>query len=789
MRLFIDDTLCYDHLFTDIPIGFSAEALKEPQELRQGSTLKLTIPSTPQTDAVLGSSKDLYVAERFNASPHRAVIEQQGVVLFEGNVHLAGISTNFPNGDSYILHIVSTSAEWADRAAKTLLKNCGIELNMELTTDNISESWEAEHDVRFLPVLRNRYQSEISDHTTTLIEHILNTDDYHPFISIAAIFETLFSDYTVHSDFLNSSEFKSLMLSGEYASPDTTRQKMLLDFFARRASAATATANSLGAVYASAGVVGAHSLGNIVDTADPSAIDSDGKMMIDTFTTGNLFGINEDGFISFRSPISASVGFLLHLEYLTAYRIKDRYQLQGFDTITAAPNLTIAFKIANTYVDYRDNLSGGMAYKLCIFDFLPGELYYLRITDAQSGALIETKVIENRMTEVVMPIGITPHCTLELMVGEKDESQCDWALYQGWVTEEGQTEVVTDIRIPPQQLNPGTELLFKHFRFAGAEAGMEITLSTACSLRPYFSTVPGYGSTVTFADIAHQRVWLIEVVEAICKMFNLMIFTDERRKEVIIEPVENFYTSKVWDWSEKIDYSHPVTLSDLGVGVAQSKEYRYLSADYATKRFNAENDTELGCWVAENPTYGAKMVAKQVVNPLFTTGVNATGVYSIAPSASLLQVGDSAEEGSMDEPFTTHIIRYEGLRPLPPTQNWGYPLFASQYPLAAFHFPGDEFTNGFTLCYEDRDGIEGLNRYFKDEIERIATRQRISATINLSPVEIEQLFISNGICPSVRDTFRLTINNSSSLYRLESIESYSADKQSAKCSFIRLAYD
>ena len=202
--------------------------------------------------------------------------------------------------------------------------------------------------------------------------------------------------------------------------------------------------------------------------------------------------------------------------------------------------------------------------------------------------------------------------------------------------------------------------------------------------------MPGYGSQVTLQDITHDNIWLIEVVDAICKMFNLVIFTDSSRKEVYIEPMERFYSQKEWEWSDKVDYSEPIEVADIGVDEPQRVELCYREGDFASKQLSEQEGAKLGSWSFDNPTYGAKMTTKRVVNPLFTTGVNKRGQYALAPSASILQVGDSSAEGAMDSPFTTHIVRYAGLRPLPEGENWGYPINDNRYPLAAFFFEGDE---------------------------------------------------------------------------------------------------
>ena len=101
----------------------------------------------------------------------------------------------------------------------------------------------------------------------------------------------------------------------------------------------------------------------------------------------------------------------------------------------------------------------------------------------------------------------------------------------------------------------------------------------------------------------------------------------------------------------------------------------------------------------------------------------------------------------------------------------------------------DNNCEGFSLCYEDREGVAGLNRFFKESLERLATRQRLTLTLRLSPLELTQLLSDQSNYPSLRDNFRFNILGESSLYRLESLHSYDPESRSAKCTFIRLTKD
>ena len=74
-----------------------------------------------------------------------------------------------------------------------------------------------------------------------------------------------------------------------------------------------------------------------------------------------------------------------------------------------------------------------------------------------------------------------------------------------------------------------------------------------------------------------------------------------------------------------------------------------------------------------------------------------------------MQVGDRDNAQEQGAGVTPRIVRFAGMHPLPVAERWGYPSGQAEYPLAAFHFAGDGAAEGFTLCFEDRDGVRGLH--------------------------------------------------------------------------------
>lgn len=787
MRLYIDERRCDLAAEVAVPCGFDADLLADIAAGRKGRSLTLSLPCTPANDEVFGRAADIYAAERFNAAHHTARIDFGTATLMDGTAVLVATRLEC-GGRGYEVRITGATAGWAEQAAHTTLGEAGIDFAMTLTPTDIAATWEGERAVRFLPVCRGQNEAGVSS-ALVPAQRVMLTDDYHPFISVAALVRTIFesAEYGLESRFFESDEAQSLYVSGSYRSFDAVRAKARMDFLARRKAAVSATADALGRVYASP-AVSLHSVGNVVDTASPVAVDDEGKVMSDTFSKGDCFMVDADSFACFVPAVAATVGFLFHLEYTTDYRIASRTRLAGFDCITALDGVQAQFALANTFADRRKAPVAGNGYRVVIFDHKAGREYMFKC-----GAMYLAS-FSARTASVTIPADAQ---SLECKVLYRDSSAAayvdyegDWALYDGYVEERGRVDVAVDVRIPSRKMAAGSKHLLDKIVFGGADAGMTLTLSKQCSLRPVFSTETGYGSRLAFADIAAGRTSCLDFLAEIARLFNLRFFTDNRTRKVFVEPLEEFYDNRLSavDWSDRIDWSQPVALADIGVGAPQWRVFGYADGDAATVEFNAENDTVLGEWRSENPLYGTAFKTENRRSTLFVPTVNATGVVAGAPSAEVMRVGDiGADEQDAAQPFSMHIVRYCGLRPLPDGERWVFPHEKATYPYAAFF--GEADGEPFTLGFEERNGAEGLHRYHDETLRRERERQYLRASLRLSPADIEQLLTPDGALPSFRSRFRLTIGGESSLYRLHAMADYNPASVSTECVFERLTDD
>lgn len=362
----------------------------------------------------------------------------------------------------------------------------------------------------------------------------------------------------------------------------------------------------------------------------------------------------------------------------------------------------------------------------------------------------------------------------------------DWALYAGYVGEEGETTVEIRVRTASERVSPAQPRYFDQIYFAGAAPGTPITVHRECSLRPLFLPGPGFGSSLSFPDVAQVEIRQIELLEALAHLFNLRFYSEEGRKVVWVEPEEEFLgAGPEADWSDRTDFSQPVEMKDLALELHEERTWCYREGDGTVRRADAETGETLGSWSVRIDSQATLVGPETRRNPLFAPSLCSAGHYLNAPSALILQVGDrdDAEQG---QEVTPRIVRYAGMHPLPEGERWGYPSGEAAYPLAAFLFDGDSDGEPFTLGFEDRGEARGLHRYYDRQVRREATRERISLALRIDPDEFAALLAPGSGAPDIRSVFRIDTGRGIVRATLRSIGEYDPEAASVRCTFDRL---
>lgn len=774
MRLRIDGVevpLADKHI--ELP-SYDIGRLRSCEAQREGDTLKLTVLVTRATERLFGFAEQAFRVIDFNDSYHYGELILDGVVLFSGLVHYC--STESKAGRRvYNIEIIAGGATWADKAATTQLNESNIDAVRYMDLSSIYNSWGDDNPIKFLPL---REDSHPEPHNTGLYEvyHPLLPQDYHPFISVKALVNSVVSsdNYTLNSRFMETPFFEKLMISGAYRSIIAQDAYASMGFKAVRSASSTATADTLGRVDVWV-PKSDRNIGAFVDTVSATTIDESGNPCMDAYTNGGCFSFDDERPI-FRPKREVSVAFDLHFSYTTDYRIISSKWLQGFTKIYIGSGCYVDVSLPNTYIDRRNCAEVGVQYKLFIFDYDPTAKYRIAgigsVDSAVSNVLF--KSLSSPMVKLfVQHAGSTTYV----------EYDGDWALYDGYVEERGERSVEFTLRTPYNHYSPTSPKLFNEIYFEGAEQGQRLTLHAGCSITPVFGGVAGYGDKITLEDISNYDISQAQMLDAVAHMFNLCIYTHRPSKSIIIEPYDDFFSGDIVDWrgrqrhdNERYEESvvHSFMLTELG----------YQNPDGAVGYCYGDSQETFGSLYYGVESYAAKQSLQRLINPLFHPTASFQNSVGTAPSAEILTVGDR-EVVSQQKEVLPRIILYHGLIDLPTGECWPSPYCTTAYPYAAFH----SATVGQTLCFEDRDGVEGLHRFYDNQLKELATRQMLTTDIYLPPEQYVQLYDPYTAGANIRSRFRLNIEGSSSLFRLDAIENYDPVRYIARCRFQRLSKD
>lgn len=751
---------------------YSVKSMRSCQAHREGAEMVLGVEATEATAQLFGFADCAHTSEDFNSSYHYGEVLVDGVVLFSGVVSY--LSTEQHSAKRvYNIRIVSGGAEWADRAAMMRLKEIPINASRRVLLSDICESWTDENPIKMLPLNRDSYP--VADNTGLYeVYHPKLPQDYHPFISIKALMSNILSGdegYKIESEFLDSPFFEKLMMSGAYQGMMADIAYATMGFNAVRSTSISAAADAEGRVNITLPKQGSN-IGALVDTISPTTIDESGRACEEAYSNGGCLTF-ENGMPQFRPKRDIDVAFDLHFSYTTDYRIVSSKWLKGFTGLYVGGGCYVDVALPNPYRDRRDSVTPSIRYKLFIFDYDATARYYL----------LGVGEVSSEVSTVQFPSKPTSPVRLLKCDAGSDvyrDYTGDWALYDGSVGERGVQRVEFTLRTPYERCTPTSPKIFDNIYFYGAEQGQRLTLHAGCSITPVFGGTAGYGEELRFEDVANHDVTAESVVDAIVQMFNLCIYTHRPSRTIFVEPYDDFFSGDVVDWRARQRDGNTL-YRECVVDSFMTTRLGYQPSDGVVSRCYNSDDGEFGAWLHHIANYATKQSVDSRLNPLFHPIASMPTLVGTAPSASVLVVGDreSVEDEIYIEP---RIVLYYGVQELPTGEYWPASNDKERYPLAEFH----SVERGETLCFEDRDGIEGLHRYYDNELRERATRQQLTTDIYLPPEQYASLFDPKNGAVNIRSRFRLNIQGSSALFRLDAIEGYDDRRYTVRCRFQRL---
>ncbi len=758
VKIYIDDIECNYTIDEAITLTHQASDLIDTESGRTGFTFEVLMPHKGGNSAIFGSVADIHPLSKFNSQWHPMRVEVDSVEIISGTAYLVGVVVE--DGEQYLKVQCQWGAEeWAEQALATSLKEVPIDYSAILTLEHIEAGWEDDSTVKFFPIIRDSYEAEGSDSDVTGVRKVSTIDDYHPFINLYSLFVTFFDSigYHLESEFFESEMAKALYMSGNYSSSESDAAREAMGFYVKRAEDSSTTADTLGRVWLSPNLL-YNSVGNL---ADLSTTTSDSEC----YNHGGVLQISSEALI-YKPLTSISVGFEYNLSYTTDCTIKSREALTGIDTLDTIDNGAISWVIENRNEDQRDKLVAGVEYSLVIFDYDPDREYCIvGAWSDNTGSMVATP--NAKLTKVTFNT-IYDSLTLGSRVGNEsytaDES--DWALYFGYVEDSSTVDIDVTVRCSPDTFSPTSTQKFERMVLKGGDAGCNFTLKAGSSIKPYYAAYPGYNSDIEFSDVAQHQVSVSEILAALQHLFNLRIYSCESSKRVIIEPFDSFYDSSSFDWSDKVVEGVSIEHRDWAFETHRSNKLGYQQEDGVVNRTGYSDNATFGEWSYEVNSYAASSTDQTTLNPIFSATTN--------DDDGILLVGDRDDIDSVDSlNFAPRIVRLFGMIDGD---------YSSRYPYASFHSPDD----GFTLCFEDRDEAEGLNRYYQNQVELLERASLITLSLELTSLEWSNLFSPLDSAASLRSEFCFTLKGESFKTRLYSVESYDIENGVARCTFLTI---
>lgn len=795
MEIYIDGQSLDTDQATTAPLSLALSSITDVATGKIPFSKTIKIPDTPHNRRKLGYASEVFALERFNNKRHPARIEQDGFTVMLGVAQLSKVETT-PTGRYFHLNLVGNEIQWITAASETQLSETQLGLSGVISDAMVRESLAAGSTVpyKLFPVQKGRFVEEAGeekwvDRRWTILS------DYAPFFHLPTLFRAIFSQagYRVESSFLDSSAASNLYVSGRWKQFDTDELDEKYGFRAGRFTGAEVEIGLNG--------VEAASVGNIVHTADPEAESQDGDTVDDAYNHGNCFQL-VDGKPTYVVPEEMTVGFLYTLHYFSPITVG--YGAWGFENnqwfnrmeIADSEGVVRAFdmtKYAPDFnVDVRKAIAGETKYYFVFSSLYLGSAKYVKyLLGFQMEEENPEDIQEKNMIEIChMDVFTTPDTTYgrAWLFGKNGNAKPELVSDNVWKIMEvpAEVEVTAKIYLPARRCAAGAkiEIAAPAFRGYSTYRRLEmLALSNDTTVETYFSPQVGVGDAICSDNmLAFDEVKQLDFIKGVKQLFNLHLYTDSIGKTVYVEPRDYFYSGPVVDWTDRVDYAKTIEMEELGGDLGSNFVLAYKEGDSQVEARNTSTKSKY----AQYSTPILNTVSKQedytVSNEFFTPAIIGPGGYPGAKQAVLLQVGDPNEMENeepyvRDMTFEPKIVRYNGMATLPGLQRWYYPDKAdTRVPVLAFQ---DETVNlGF-------DGENGLNRYYRENVELYNHGRRLTLYLHLTARDIEPFMILNEEKRDFRATILLRIQGEEIRGKLEEIKDFDPNgRGSTKCVLI-----
>ena len=322
-------------------------------------------------------------------------------------------------------------------------------------------------------------------------------------------------------------------------------------------------------------------------------------------------------------------------------------------------------------------------------------------------------------------------------------------------------------------------------------AGYQLNILSGYSYVEFRNSNISEGNSISMTDITPRNIKQRDFIMSIVKMFNLYLQPDPNdKKNLIIEPRDDFYTTDVVDWSEKLDNSQ--SLESNPMGALNHKEYLYTYKQdkdyyndlyfntyaevYGQEDFEIQNEflkDEYKTEIIFSPTPNVGQEWYDRVIPTIIKFDDKNGVQRTESNIRILQWGgmkdtDQIWTHSDKSASTTNYTTY------PYAGMWDDPYSPTQvleFDLSKEIYYSNVFNN--IVTFTDNTLFNKYHLKFLQEI--VDTNSKVvTGYFYLTPSDIKNL------------SFKKQYYFGGQYFRLNKVENYNPRRPVTKCEFLKL---
>ncbi len=182
------------------------------------------------------------------------------------------------------------------------------------------------------------------------------------------------------------------------------------------------------------------------------------------------------------------------------------------------------------------------------------------------------------------------------------------------------------------------------------------------------------GQTVNM-NINLPDVLQLDFFRAIRDEFNLMTLTDVGKREVFIEPHDDFYTTKAIDWTDKLDKNKDEIIEDLNDSIAKTIKYSFKSDsnDKVVEQIEIQSNNELASLDVTNSNKfveGEQTIGNTFFAPTLMDFWPYVGLFSVKVPRLNKDTVEFPGVSAQSTDFVFRSLYYNGIQPLPSGESW-----------------------------------------------------------------------------------------------------------------------